>query len=223
MISDGDVIMAFLSRTRRQLTERDLKLMMIPRRFWPESGDGVGISFQNISEGRHKEAVRNYLRKLPEMLDKGYGILFFGESGVGKTSLSCLIAHEARRYDATVFYVRSFTLRDAVIQGRIWDENITVEERANRVDLLIIDDMGKEHVEGGKGWSSSFFEDLIRVRSDNLRSTIIASSLSEEEYFNVYKDGMRSAMKESIWPIAIVGENLKVKFGFEKIRSTFVS
>lgn len=69
------------TRSRRELTEQDLKLMGLPRRFWPEDDQGRGLSFEKVTEGRHKEVVRNYIRRLDEMLSNGYGLMFWGGYG----------------------------------------------------------------------------------------------------------------------------------------------
>lgn len=53
--------MAFLSRTRRKLTEKDLSLMNIPRRYWPENSDGLGISLYNIEDSRHTKKCKTLI------------------------------------------------------------------------------------------------------------------------------------------------------------------
>ena len=136
----GDV----MERRRRALTEYDLKLMGLPPRYWPDDGAGNGVSFSGVSEGRHKEAARNYLRKLPEMLVQGYGMFLCGPYGTGKTALAALICHEARRIESIVYFIRAFELKDAIVHDRMWDEGVLVADRVKKVDLLVIDDLGKE-------------------------------------------------------------------------------
>lgn len=200
--------MAILSGSRRRLTEGDLKLMGIPKRYWPDQGDGNGILFDTISDGRHKEAARNYMRKLPEMIDKGYGIYLHGDSGVGKTAIAALIAHEARRYDAIVSFFSAYELRDAVSQKVIWEDSSTITDRAKGVDLLIIDDLGKEIGLSGKySKKDTFYEQLIKIRNDHLRSTIITSNFCLEDLADRYGQGLRNVMQGCIYAIKVDGRN----------------
>lgn len=197
------------AKTRRELTENDLKLIGLPRRYWPVDESGFGLDIERVSAGRHKDAVKNYISKLPEMLDNGHGMMLYGKFGSGKTALAAMICHEARRIDALVCFVRSYELKDAIINRRMWDDGISVDDRVKRVDLLVIDDLGKEHSPSTSGWNEMYFEELLRARSDRMKSTILTSNFSPDTMKTMYKDSMIAVMKGCIWPILVDGMDFR--------------
>jgi len=192
---------------RMRLTQAHVERMNLPRRFW-------NVRLDQISEGI-RDHVAAYLKDLDGNLDRGEGLLFWGNNGVGKTSVAALIGMEARRRGASVFFTTAESLRQAVLNRTMFDEDQSIDDRARAVDVLILDDLGKEHP-GETGFTERLFENLIRERSASKRTTIITTNLplssskkGAASLMSVYIPSMMEVMKETLLPLKFVGENLR--------------
>jgi DNA replication protein DnaC len=190
---------------RMRLTQAHVERMRIPQRYW-------GVRLAQVP-GEVQGYVEGYLRSLDEHLDRGDGLLLWGNNGVGKTSAAVLFAKEARRRGASVFFITAEGLRQAVLERQVFDEDQTVIERARSVDFLVLDDLGKEHP-GETGFTERLFENLVRERCAARRVTIVTTNLplkqgdgGSRSLSTVYIPSMLEVMKESICPIYFEGEN----------------
>lgn len=197
-----------LVRPARALTKQDLKLIRLPERFWNSTFDG-------ISDGKHKRIVTRYVNGIHEMMSKGIGLILWGENNTGKTSIAAVIAKQARRHGYTVLFVRAAELLRNDL-NRLWfDETRTKTwyQRAIDVDLLILDDMGKEHHAGSgyqAGYATDMLEDIVRARSSKLRSMVVTTNMSPSAIKDstddaLYKRSMSEVMKGSTFPVRVDG------------------
>lgn len=193
---------------RIKLTKAHMELMQIPRRFWESD-------FELIPECEGKETIRSYLRNIEDMLDRGEGLLLWGENGHGKTSAAVIIAMEARRRGASVLFVQAETLRQGTLEGTMFSDERSLIERAREVDLLVLDDLGKEHT-GESGYTERLFENLIRVRSANKRVTLVTTNLptkppadrpGEKSLKTKYITSMLEVMREAMYPVRLKTHN----------------
>jgi len=185
---------------RRRLTRKSLERMCLPQRFWH-------AEFARITEGEHKVAIEKYIAKIKEALDKGFGMVLWGGNGVGKTAVAALCLKEARRRGSTgMFITANQYLSDTISRAQFNDAH-SVQQRCKLVDLLVLDDLGKETVDfsRGKDTSEAMLEDLIRYRSANMRSTIITMNLSPEKMEKRYGKSFARVMQESNPVIEMVG------------------
>jgi DNA replication protein DnaC len=192
---------------RMRLGQAHVERMRIPRRFWDVRADMI--------PGDVRDDVDGYLRRLDEHLNNGEGLLLWGSNGVGKTSTAVFIALEVRRRGASVLFVTAEGLRQAVLERELFDEGQLLMERAREVDFLVLDDLGKEHP-GETGFTERLFENLIRVRSAAQHTTFVTTNLpmtpegdQPRALVNVYVPSMLEVMKETLYPIRYVGDNLR--------------
>lgn len=171
--------------------------MGIPRRFWEVSFDRIDPSVQAV--------VRNYLTRLDEMLDNGDGMMLWGDNGRGKTSLAVFVAKEVRRTGASVMMVTAASLLDARLSDG--EELVT---RANTVDFLLIDDLGKEHA-SKSGFSDRMFENLFRTRGSNRLTTWVTTNMGRDGLSERYKHSMMEVLKELVVPMKVEGDNHRTK------------
>jgi len=183
---------------RQRLTTAHVERMQIPSRFWKVRYDEIPESFRG--------EVDNYLKRLDDMLDRGDGLLFWGDNGTGKTSAAVFIALEVRRRCATVLFITAESLRHGILERQMFDEDMTVYERATTVDFLVVDDLGKEHPDQ-PGWSARLYENLFRVRSAAKRATIVTTNMEIPDLTKEYEASMMEVMKETMYPIFAQGEN----------------
>lgn len=186
---------------RTPLRVDHLLLMRIPRRHWT-------AAFAEIEHEKLRDTVEDYLRQLDERLDAGDGLLLWGPNGTGKTSAAVVIAKEARRRGAPVLFVNAEDLRQASIEGAIFHEDMTLMDRAREVEVLIVDDLGKDH-RGQTGYSDTLFENLIRYRSANRRTTFVTTNLKPSKLMERYKASMMDVMREAMVPVAVEGTSLR--------------
>jgi len=182
---------------RIRLTGEHMELMRIPRRFWESSASGI--------QGPTRDKLVAYMRDMDSFLDEGVGLLIWGKNGVGKTGAAVALAKEARRLGASVLFTTAEGLRGSVLEKAEFDGAPFIE-RARYVDVLVLDDLGKEHA-GQTGFTERLLEDLIRKRSSEMRCTIITSNMGIAALRERYKPSMLEVMKETVYPIRMDGES----------------
>ena len=187
--------------TRRKLRPLDFQLMNVGRRYWDVRWDRIQKSLY--------PTVLAYLRRLDDALAKGDGLLFFGKYGVGKTCAMICLAKEARRRGYTVYFGRAPEIRKALIQGAKFNESQTLADRMKSVDLLIIDDLGKEYT-SPSGHNEMEWEELLRNRVANMKSTLMTSNMRISSLAEKYKPSMLEVMKEAMVFVQATGKDMRI-------------
>ena len=70
----------------------------------------------------------------------------------------------------------------------------------------MLDDLGKEH-SGQTGFSERLFEDLIRERSAEKKTTFITTNQDTKEIVERYKVSMVEVLKETVVPVHVKAPN----------------
>lgn len=188
---------------RRKLTIGDVKRANIPERYW-------GVSMVRVPDGlKYKSRVEKYLQNMPEMLDQGVGLyLWSTENGTGKTSLATLIAKEALRLGKTVFFEESSRLKSLLINKEQFEEGTSIEARILSVDVLILDDIGKEY-RTNSGYAENAIETLLRARVQKVRTTIMTGNVHPKSIQNIYSEDFSALLKESMVPVNVTGHDFR--------------
>lgn len=195
---------------RTRLTKGILERTRIPRRFW-------NTKYEQVPQSVHGY-LGKYLRAVDEMLDAGEGLLLWGPNGVGKTSIATLIGFEVARRGGTTYFATAESLRLASIERTMFDDETTVMERAQEVELLIIDDLGKEH-RSESAYAERLIENLLRVRLAQKRATIITTNLPLvgdaskriAGLNTVYSTSMLEVLRECVLPLDVEGVNQRIE------------
>lgn len=173
-----------------------------------------------IEESTGLSPYDNIRRVVKECLDflKGFdttyqNILFYGNTGVGKTFLTNCIARELLNTSHTVIYLTSFQLFDILEKNKFrkGEEDYEVEEQFNGIlecDLLIIDDLGTEL---NNSFISSQLYLCINERYLSKKSTIISTNLSLNELSVTYSERIFSRITSNYKILKIVGEDIRLK------------
>jgi DNA replication protein DnaC len=173
------------------------------------------FSFQpNIDEKLLKE-----LSTL-SFLDNAKNILFVGAPGVGKTHLAIAIGLEATKQRRRVKFTTAEELTNELIAARQSNTLADYLERASRIELLIIDEIGYLDIQKE---SASLFFRLISKRYEK-SSTIITSNKPFEEWADVFGDEViASAILDRLlhhaYPFLINGPSYRMKELFGKKKS----
>jgi DNA replication protein DnaC len=190
-----------MERVKRELNAEDMERIQLPELYWTASVDKIGLADPG------KEVFLRYLRQINDVVGKGYGLLLWGDNGVGKTGCAAIIAKEACRYGWSSMFIRVADLLAWETRKAMFDEEarVTIWERARGVELLVLDDLGKE-VHDANGRSMKEIEEFLRDRISRKKSTIITTNLSPRgQMEELYKPSMMHVMKESIYAIRCTG------------------
>jgi DNA replication protein DnaC len=184
---------------------------LIPKRFW-------GKTLSNYRPGRGQgsregyDAAGAYIDKLVDHREDGTGITFLGPPGVGKTMLLALVGMAAveKGYDVLFMplakYIR-LELNMIRWEKHQADEDIVEDwtklrqkllDIRNKVEFLLLDDVGKEHITETH-FAEDEFDFLFRNRFDLGLPTLITSNTPVEAWAkttvnNVTRDHYGPAM-----------------------------
>lgn len=167
---------------------------------------------QGISPLDYVKVAYEKSKKFCENFSDTKNILFYGNSGLGKTFLSACIAKEIIDKG---FYVRflSATRLFSVYEdykfnrGNV-EENKKIIDEVYSCDLLIIDDLGTESSNQN---SVMFLYDILNERIIKDKKIIITTNLGVEEMDRRYTPRFISRLYESFNSIKLEGENIRKK------------
>ena len=181
------------------MTVADMKRANVPPRFW-------NVKLSEIPEHlEYRDKVRKYLEKMDEMLENGIGLfLYSDENSTGKTSIAVLALKQALRLRRTAYFEESGRLKAALIRAEEFEENIPIERRIRTVDLLVLDDVGKEY-RTESGFAENTIESVLRDRSQSMRLTIMTSNLKPNKIEQVYSADLAALLRETMIPLRISG------------------
>tara|TARA_B100000809_G_scaffold250350_2_gene282707 strand:- start:1062 stop:1658 length:597 start_codon:yes stop_codon:yes gene_type:complete len=177
------------------IDEKMFQRMRIPPKYWDADITKVG-------DPQNKYIIR-YVRGLFDALDKGWGLLMWGEYSSGKTATSCAIMKAVSVIKKTALFVTANDIPKYLIEKTIFDSQESMEERMISADLLVIDELILHSVDDST-FRDTCLETILRRRLGAKKSTIFTSNLSVE----VIKDrfpAFSSVMTEAIFPIQFFG------------------
>jgi len=153
----------------------------VPRDFWnikPEDVTNNREVFTNV--------VWKYAKQLNKALKKGYGLVFLGDNGVGKTYFMSYVLMEAIKKGRTAFYTTAPQLdydikrafNDPVAQDRIrW---------LLTSDFLAIDEMGKEKFKKDTTYTDTQVERILKQRCDDSMPVLMATNMDYNMLLSAY-------------------------------------
>ena len=146
-----------------------------------------------------------------------HGLYLHGETGCGKTLLSCILLNELLRfYACKVNYAK--ISRDILGKLRYtynpnsttYGEGLKIEKELARTDILVIDDFGI-HKDKETPWVQNVLYDLIDARYENKKCTIITSNdpmteLKEKGNIRIY-----SRLREMCREVQIKSQDYRIE------------
>lgn len=165
----------------------------------------------NLTPRQNIERIYDTCQSFVRNFDKEHNnLLFYGNSGLGKTFLSHCIAKELLSSAHTVLYLTAYDLFE--IFGRAMrneeSEQSFTSEHIFDCDLLIIDDLGTELA---TAFTLSRLNVCINERILNHRSTIISTNLGMQELATRYDERAFSRIFSSYTPLRFFGEDIRLK------------
>ena len=189
---------------RRGLTEDHMHMMRIPNRFWDSSLHLIS----DVGDLSPRRAVSSYAKKHLKMAERGAGLLFWGKNGHGKTSAMVVLAKELRRLGYSVLFYESASLKSDKIDNAMFNETISVWDRAKTVDILCLDDLGKG-TQDSTGFGSRLLDELLRFRYSRLLPTFITTNMPPSKLGEELKISTLHTLKEYVLPVKVEGRDFR--------------
>lgn len=181
------------------LTPEQMDRMNIGRRFWTANLDDLD------TETPIGKASKRYVENLDMFRKNGHGLWLYGANGTGKTWAAAAILKECARRGFSCYCVLADVLKVAYIDGQRFDPQQTVVQRVEAVDILLVEDLGKEYSGKGSGWAELCFENMFRKRSRDLGVTFVTTNMSTKEFAARYADSALSLASECMTTVNVKG------------------
>jgi len=133
-----------------------------------------------------KQVVQQYVNNMNRALKRGYGLLFLGDNGVGKTYFISYVLMEAIKRGRTVYYT---TMPDLDFNIKRGFKQSEIEERLYWMltsDFLAIDEMGKERAKADNKYMDAQVERILKRRLDDSNPMLLATNMDFEKMGQAY-------------------------------------
>ena len=139
-----------------------------------------------------------------------HNLFLYGDTGVGKTFLSCCIARELLDTTHSVIYYSAFDLFEAFAE-KTFSNSTESQSRHDYIlncDLLIIDDLGTELT---NNFVASQFFLCINERILRKKSTIISTNLTLGNFMNRYSERVFSRVSSNYTMCKLIGNDIRIQ------------
>ena len=132
-----------------------------------------------------KEIVYPYIKKIKEVANNPYGLVFLGKNGTGKTFVGLKILYYAIINELEVFNIDMSGLLE--LSRKSFDRNSSAGnllDEISSVDFLMIDEVGNESKRSS--YSVSEFKNLLKKRVTLRKPTILVSNFLYKDFKKEY-------------------------------------
>jgi DNA replication protein DnaC len=178
----------------KELKPGHLERMNIPFPYW----DATLEVIREKDDLAARKTLSKYIKDIRRAMDIGYGMIINGEYGTGKTSAGVILLKYLRRISGMGYFITAHEYIQDVFSKTMFDEITSVYERVRDVDLLLLDDLGKEtsKLDSENDNVATMLVSLLKDRGAAGRSTIITSNLNLGELQKVYGKSFMEAVKD---------------------------
>jgi len=138
--------------------------------------------FENLTvteeNKKYITAAENYCLQWELNKRENNGLLFYGQTGRGKTTIACCIANRLLDKGVSVKAMSVIDMLQRVkdsFRSYGTDGETELKNEIKRADLLILDDLGAEHK---TDWSTSLVYEIIDARYRSCKPTIVTTNLT---------------------------------------------
>ena len=179
----------------------------IPKEFWP-------ITFDNF--WGNPTAVRlaqKYCRHLRLAREHGFGFLFMGSNGRGKTSLEMVILKEALKQGYSAFYITMPMIFKQIYQSYNFPElGRELKHIIETVDFLAIGELGKDyHRKDSEEFARCEFDVLFRSRREQCLPVLMDTNMDDSELVDTYGESLMSLFHSRLKFIEMKGIDYRKK------------
>lgn len=186
--------------------EEFLKDLTRKRQIFGFSGDDMEKCSFAADDGKNPYIMnisRNYVDNFPKMLQEGKGLLFFGDTGVGKTFAAACIANELTKKGYPTM-ITNFSKLINLINSTFEKKNAYIDD-LNYFALIVIDDLATER---NTETANEIVYNIIDSRVRSGLPLIITTNLTGEELKapeNVKNKRIYSRLYEICFPVEVEG------------------
>lgn len=158
----------------------------IPRLFWDVESSDV-----THNTAVFKKVVAKYCAKRKRVMRSGYGLIFTGDNGVGKTMFISYILTQMLKRGCSVYYTTLPQL-DLDIKRTFNDKD--ADRRLGQYlgsDFVAVDELGKEHFKS-ESYLNTRLELLLKTRHDDGDPTLLASNMDYRALCEMYGPSLAS-------------------------------
>lgn len=168
--------------------------------------EATGLSAHQTAEKALRQA-KDFVKNFDQSFEN---LFLYGDTGVGKTFLSCCIARELLDTTHSVIYYSAFDLFEAFAENAFSgsEQSQGKNEYILDCDLLIIDDLGTELT--NRFVASQFFL-CINERILRKKSTIISTNLSLGNFVDRYSERVFSRVSSNYTMIKLIGNDIRIQ------------
>lgn len=167
---------------KRKLTEADMRIMNLPRLFWD-------VQWKDVHDPTG--VIQKYLTNREKVIQEGVGLFMSGPAGSGCTTAISFMCKIFRAYGYSVQYISSSDLQRKIWDGKEFDTGTSWSTRIKEVDILAIDDFGRE-TSKGSGVHPAL--DIVNHRIDWKKPTIFCLRQDKEVFSNLYGEAQLQKM-----------------------------
>jgi DNA replication protein DnaC len=183
----------------------------IPKEFWNLD---IGCFDPKTSTEEQLEAVRVvklYCRKIDVAKQNGFGFLFKGPNGVGKTTLQMVILKNALRKGHSAFYISMPVIFRQIYLGFKYPEILAELHRILfDTDFLAVGECGKDyHRREASQFAIAEFDTIFRTRREKCLATSLDTNLSLDTLNEIYGDSIMSLFASRLKIVNIIGNDFR--------------
>ena len=161
-------------------------------------------SSTGLSSRDNAESVLSKCKDFVQHFPSGDNILFYGDTGVGKTFLSNCIARALLDNAHSVLYMSAIELFDSFSAYN--EDDGGMQSPIEECELLIIDDLGTEL---SNTFTNSKLFHCINSRLLGGRSTIISTNFALNELMDAYSERIFSRISSSYKLLKLYGDDIR--------------
>lgn len=184
----------------------------IPLDFWDVPESDI-FSNRKIFD----EVVLPYCKKMHRARRRGYGLLFLGDNGVGKTLFLSFTLMRAIRMGYTAYYTTlpqlDYDTKCGFKDGKAFDRLRWLLTS----DFLAVDEMGKEKFKSGDSYIRTQIERILKDRFDNSLPVLLASNANMSSLESTYGTSLTSILIGKYRSVTLESGDFRERLG-ERMR-----
>lgn len=193
---------------KKEVEERVAK-SRVPLEYRSKSFDSFRVL--NAEQGKALELSKRFIRGWEKAKAGGYGLLFLGSCGTGKTHLACSIVAALIANHQFLFpkYYRTSEIFSAVRKSYVPGSQTSEDEVLNYfsgIELLVIDEVG---VQKGSDAERRILFSILDTRMTSNKPTILLSNLSAEGLCSLLGDRLYDRVRSKCVPALFVGQSMR--------------